>query len=66
MKEEDYVMMMMTNYETNERAGRDKLWTIDGYPETVHRHYQHRDSVEYHNTRYQSTIELEETWYTSL
>ena len=52
MKEEDYVMMLMSTYGKNERVDKDKLGKIGGdrktlkWPETVHHHYQHRGFVE--------------------
>lgn len=66
----DFVMIIMYNYGTNERVGDKKFRTISGvlitfnYPETVHRHYQHRDAVVLHNENFQGIIALEETSHT--
>jgi Transposase IS4 len=72
MKEEDYVMMLMTTYGSEILLGDEKPRTIGPnrekkkirYPEVVHNHYQYRDSVDAHNARRQAPIALEETWDT--
>ena len=59
MKEEDYVMTLMSQYGTLTRMGGDKRRTIGHehrhmtfkYTEVVHNHYQNRDSVEPNNAR---------------
>jgi hypothetical protein len=73
MKEEDYVMMLMSTYGTLERVGDVKHRTIGPdkvkksfqYPEVVHNHYQRRDAIDSHNARQQAPIALEETWFTT-
>ena len=73
MKEEDYVMMLMSSYGTNERVGDNKYRTktSDGervtfkYPEVVHNHYKYRDAVDSHNSRRMAPIAIEETWTTN-
>lgn len=73
MKEEDYVMMLMSTYGTCNRVGEDKARTVGShririhfkYPEVVHNHYKYRDAVDSHNARRQSPIAIEETWQTS-
>ena len=68
-KREDYVMMLMSTYGENERVGDDKFRTTGGewisfkYPENMHIHYYHIDTVKSQNTRRQTYIALEETWY---
>jgi hypothetical protein len=70
MKEEDYVMMLMSTYGTLTRVGDDKIRTIDNqrltfkYPEVIHNHYQYRDAVDSHNARRMAPIAMEETWNT--
>ena len=70
MKEEDYVVMLMSTYGENERVGEGKFRIIGGemitfkYPESVHNCYQHRDTVDSHNVRRQAYIAMEETWST--
>ena len=57
MKEEDYVVMLMSTYGTNERVGDNKLRAIGGerirfkYTKALHNHYYHRDDADSHNTR---------------
>ena len=52
IKEEDYGMILMTKYDTNEYFDEDKLRTICGYrmtykyPDTLNNHYQQIDVVE--------------------
>ena len=68
VKEEHYVMMLMSKYEKNEWVGKEKFWTISGdritfkYLETVHNYYQNRYAVDSHNTRRQALIVLEDNW----
>ena len=71
MKEEYCAMILMFTNGTNERVSKEKIWIIGGdrttfeYPETVHNNqYQHRDSMDSHNSRCKSPIALEETWST--
>ena len=72
MKEEDYVMMLMSTYGTLERLDIEKFRQLKTnerisfkYPEVVHNHYQKRDAVDSHNARRQAPIALEETWGTN-
>ena len=54
MKLEDYVVLLISTYETNGWVGKEKNQTIGGeritfkYPYTVHNHYQHIDTVNSH------------------
>ena len=67
MNEGDYVIKLIFAYGTNEQVSKDKFRTICGYiitfkyPETVHNHYQHIDSVGFHYSRRQAPIVMEET-----
>ena len=50
MKEEYYVMMMMSTYGENSQVVEDKLWTFGGERmTTVHNRYQYRYVVDSHN-----------------
>jgi hypothetical protein len=72
MKEEDYVMMLMSTYGTCLRVGDERFRTIGNenqrisfkYPELVYNHFQYRDAVDSHNARRMAPIALEEVWAT--
>jgi hypothetical protein len=72
MKEEDYVMMLMSTYGTLSRVGEERLRRVGAqqqrisfkYPELVYNHFQYRDAVDSHNARRMAPIALEETWQT--
>jgi hypothetical protein len=75
LKEQKYVLMMMSTYGTMERKGKEtrRAIMVDGkltttkfqYPEVVANHYQFRHVVDDHNSRRHAPISLEETWATS-
>jgi hypothetical protein len=75
LKEQKYVLMMMSTYGTLLRQGKETKRTIvnDGllkiykfqYPEIVANHYKFRHMVDDHNARRHAPISLEETWATS-
>lgn len=72
MKEEDYILMLMSTYGTCNRMGEEKFRTVGRdkrrisfqYPEVVHNHYQRRGAVDSHNARRMAPIAIEETWST--
>ena len=59
IKEEDYVMMLVSTYGENEWTGEDKIWKIGrerkilDYPEMVKNNHQHKNAVEYHKKMFQ-------------
>jgi Transposase IS4 len=72
MKEEDYVMMLMSIFGTCLRVGDERFRKIGNenqrisfkYPELVYNHFQYRDAVDSHNARQMAPIALEEVWAT--
>jgi hypothetical protein len=72
MKEENYVMMLMSTYGTLSRVGEERYRRVGAhqqrisfqYPELVYNHFQYRDAVDSHNARRMAPIALEETWQT--
>lgn len=68
MKEEDYVMMLMSTYGTNHRVGEFKTRGENiepfQYPEVVYNHYKYRHLIDDHNAKRHQPISLEVTWAT--
>jgi hypothetical protein len=64
MKEEDYVMMLMSTYGTLSREGKERYRRVGvqritfQYPELVYNHFQYRDAVDSHNARRMAPIAL--------
>ena len=62
MKEEYYVMMLMSTYGTHNRVGDKKFRSVGGdrigikYSDTVHNHYQRIDDMESHNASRQGRV----------
>jgi Transposase IS4 len=75
MKEEKYVLMMMSTYGTPRRIGKNTGRNIMvnrtrqnikfQYPEVVANHYRYRHAVDDHNARRHAPISLESTWKTT-
>ena len=71
MKEPDYIMMLMSTYETTLTMGVTKRqhYTVEGvkkvvefqYPELVHNHYKFCDMIDNHNSFQMHPISMEET-----
>jgi len=74
MKEEDYIMTLMSTYGTLERMGKscnhdytdgnEKYHKSSMYPEVIQNHFQYQDSVDANNKNRMDPIALEEVWKT--
>ena len=74
MKEPDYVMSLMSSYDTNQRMGKETHceWRSGGstqqttfpYPEVICNHFLYRHAVDDHNGKRHSPISLEVVWGT--
>ena len=71
MKEEEYVLSMMTTYGTLLRDGcKETSRHVNGqritfcYPEVINNHFKYRHAVDDHNSKRHQPISLEETWAT--
>ena len=75
MKEPDYVMMLMSSYETLSECGEGKKqhFKVNGQkqektfkcPEVVYNHYKYRDCIDNHNSQRMHPLSMEETWMTT-
>jgi Transposase IS4 len=70
MKDDGYVVMLMSTYGTNERKGAEKKRVVKKqrlnfkYPEVVANHYEYRHAVDDHNSKRHSPISFERVWGT--
>jgi Transposase IS4 len=74
LKEEPYVMTMMTTYGTTARVGKETERTIGpagnrskvkfNYPEVFGNHFMFRHMVDDHNARRHAPVSFEESWAT--